>query len=494
MTALPTLYSFPIPVPSYRQIFKSTGLLGSVQALNIALNVVRAKVAALLIGAAGMGLADLYMRTMSLAATATNCGLSLSAVKQLAPLCEPDSEPALQAEAHRQAALIRTWVLVTALAGAALCALFAPWLSRWLTGSEGHSLLIAWLGPATAFTTLAGGETAILQASRRLKALARATAWGGVTTLISSCTFYWLWGVRGIVPMLTVSTAALLALLMWENRRAYPYRLCRVGRSFVREGLPLIRLGTAYILAGVMASGVELLIRVALQRLGGGLAAIGLYAAGFTLTVNYARLLFVGVDADYYPRLSATAGRREANVAINRQINVLVVLMAPFLVMLGLALPLLVRVLYTAEFDAIIPMVLCAAPSMYFKAVCMPIAYLPLARGHSALYLGMELTYSILFGIVAVAGYHYGGLAGSGIALAVAHLADLAMVWAVYRRRYGYRMNRGTLVRIGWLFVLLLAGLAGAALAHPLWRWGLSLAALALMMPQVWPILRRLKR
>lgn len=482
-------------MPSYRQIFKSTGLLGSVQALYIALSVVRAKVAALLIGAAGMGLADLYVRTMNLVGMATNCGLSLSAVKQLAPLCDPDEKTeALQAEAHRQAALVRTWVLVTALAGALLCALLAPWLSQWLTGSAHHSAHLAWLGPATAFTTLAGGETAILQASRRLKALARATAWGAVSTLITSCTFYWLWGVAGIVPMLSVSAAALLGLLVWENRRAYPYRLCPIGRSFFAAGLPLIKLGAAYVLAGVMASGVELLIRAALQRLGGGLTAIGLYAAGFTLTINYARLLFVGVDADYYPRLSATSDRRAANVAVNRQINVLIVLMAPFLVVLGLALPLLVRVLYTAEFDAIVPMVLCAAPSMFFKAVCLPIAYLPLARGHSALYLGMELAYNALFGLLAVAGWHYGGLAGAGCALALAHLVDLVMVWGVYRVRYGYVMNRSTLLRVLALLALLLAGLWGASLPAILARWGVGVASLLLMLPFVWPMLRKLKR
>jgi len=49
---------------SYRHIFRATGLLGSVQVLYVLIAVVRNKITALFIGAAGMGLADLYARTV----------------------------------------------------------------------------------------------------------------------------------------------------------------------------------------------------------------------------------------------------------------------------------------------------------------------------------------------------------------------------------------------------------------------------------------------
>lgn len=464
------------------------------QALYIVISVVRAKVAALLIGAAGMGLADLYMRTMNLVGNATNFGLSLSAVKQLSPTFSAPSEDEASQTARRQVAQVRTWVMLTALLGAAACVVLSPLLSRWLTGSLSQTIRLACLAPAIAFTTLAGGETAILQSAHRLRALARATARGATATLAVSSAFYGLWGISGIVPMLIVSTAILLILLLRESHRLFAYQLCGIDHHFLKAGMPLLRLGSAYILAGVMASGVEMAIRAGLLRLSGGLATVGLYAAGFTLTVNYARLLFVGVDADYYPRLSTTIGHREANVAINRQINLLMVLMAPFLVVLALCLPLLVRLLYTNEFTCIIPMVICAAPSMFFKAIAMPIAYLPLARGHSLLYLGMELAYNILFGLLAVAGFWKGGLLGAGLALSAAHLADLVMVWSVYSQRYRYHMNRGTLFRLSALLILLLVGLAGAMMENLGWRIGSGLGVLLLMLPVVWPVLRKFRR
>jgi PST family polysaccharide transporter len=45
----------------YRQIVKSTGLVGIGQVLAIVINMVRVKALALLVGTAGMGIAGLYL-------------------------------------------------------------------------------------------------------------------------------------------------------------------------------------------------------------------------------------------------------------------------------------------------------------------------------------------------------------------------------------------------------------------------------------------------
>lgn len=478
---------------SYRQLFKSTGLLGSVQALYIVIAVVRNKVAALLIGPAGMGLADLYARTLELVGNGTNFGLGLSAVKRLAEVCREGEGTRMHRA--RLVRLVRTWVLLTALLGTAVCLVLAPLLGRTGFGGGGHTLDLLALAPAVGFTTLAGGEIALLKALGMLKALARATLFTALITLAGGCTFYGLWGMRGIVPLLLLAAAATFGCHLREAIRRYPYSLGPLARRFLREGAPLLRLGTAYILAGLMTSAAELAIRAYLSHEAGGLATVGLYAAGLTLTVTYARLLLSALDADYFPRLSVTdSAPRAANVVINRQINTLVVLMTPFLIAFCLILPWVVRLLYTHEFMAVIPMVVAAAPYMFFKAIYTPVAYLPLARGHSLLYMGMELSYDIIFCLSVILGYEWGGLWGAGLGLSAANLCDLIMVGTVYRLRYGYRPNRATWVRCLLMAVLLAAGLTAALLPLPIMRWGLGLTALFLTLPAAWPILRKLRR
>ena len=478
---------------TYRQLFKSTGLLGSVQALYILIAVVRNKVAAQLIGAAGMGLADLYSRTLDLLGGSTNFGLGMSAIKTLSE--QTDGEAVAQQRAL-QVRRVRTWVAVTAVFGLLVCLACSPLISLMVCGNVERTGDFCLLSPAVALATLTGGEVAILKSQRQLKRLASATLWSAVFALAACVVLYSWLGVAGVVPMLVCSAAGLFAFNLREAQKSYAYRLGPFTRNFLRTGLPMLRMGIAYMMAAVMTAGAEMLIRAALMRTAGNLATIGYYAAGFTLTVSYARIVFVAMDADYFPRLSAIPAHdvRETNVAINRQINTLVVLMAPFLMLFSLFLPWIIRLLYTSDFLVIMPMVLCAAPYMFFKAVYTPVAYLPLARGHSLRYMYMELAYDVVFCAGVIGGYYFGGLTGAGLGLAGANLFDLLFISLYYRRHYGFRMSKGTWQRCLFLFVILLANLWAASQSAPLLHWLGGSLCLALSVPYMWPVLRKIKK
>lgn len=498
---------------NYRQIFKSTGLLGSVQVLYILVAVIRNKLAAILIGPAGMGLADLYSRTLELIGSSTNMGFGLSSVKVLSEIYQKEEEekdhtaenaltgttasarPQYSDEVLKQVCLIRTWVLLLAVFGALICLVLSPLISQMAMGNKEHTLQFCLLAPTVAFSTAVLGEISILKATRKLKLLARASAYSALSTLLISAPLYYVWGMKGIVPVLVLTAASMFVFNLREATRFFPYRLGFFKRKYLEKGYPMIRLGIAYVLAGVMTSGAELFIRAFLARTENGWQNIAFYAAGFTLIVSYARLIFVAMDADYFPRLTAVIhNRREMNVTINRQINTLIVLMGPFLMMFCLALPLIIRILYTTEFLVIIPMVLCAAPYMFFKAIYTPIAYITLANGSSVLYMIMEFTYDIIFCLLVVLGFHFYGLLGAGVALSIANLFDLCLVSIVYKYRFGYQMNRETRVRCLLLFLLLIAGLAAAS--HPLIKMKLLLGGTFLLMtiPVIWPVLKKIKR
>lgn len=476
-------------MPTYRQLFKSTGLLGSVQALYILIAVVRNKVAAALIGAAGMGLADLYARSLELLGGATNFGLGLSAVKHLSAGCSHTDAEALS----EQVRTVRTWVAITALFGLLVCLALSPLISLMACGSTLRAADFCLLSPAVALATLAGGEIALLKAMRQLKRLARATLWSALFTLAVSVWLYASMGISGVVPVLVCGAAGLFGFNLREATQSHAYRVGPLNRRTLRAGLPMLRMGTAYILAGVMTAAAEMLIRAALVRSHEGLAAIGYYAAGFTLTVSYARLVFVALDADYFPRLSAIPATdvREMNVTINRQINTLVVLMVPFLMVFSLFLPLIIRLLYTSDFLVIHTMVLCAAPYMFFKAIYTPIAYLPLARGNSVRYMVMELAYDAVFCLSVIGGYYWGGLTGAGVGLSVANLFDLLLISYCYRRHYAFSLSSGTRGRCLWLFAILAATLWVSAQPSLLLRTVGGTVCLSLTVPYVWPVVRK---
>lgn len=472
---------------SYSHILKYTGIFGSVQVLYVLIAVVRNKLAALLIGAVGMGLADLYGRTVELVGNTTNFGIGFSGVRRLSALYETGDRRAI----GHYVRLVRSWVLLTALLGALVCLACSPLLSYATTGGYGSTLEYCLLAPAVAFTTLTGGELVVLKGIRQLKRMAAVSALGALATLVISAPLYWWLGLHGVLPVLVLVPLTTFLLNLHAASHEYPYRVTLRRPRFLRQGSDMLRLGIAYIVAGICGTGAEFAVRSFLSRSDGGLEAVGLYAAGFVLTVSYARIIFTAMDADYFPRLSAAVGDRgRMNTEINRQTDVLVLLIAPFLIAFALALPIIVRVLYTEAFLDIIPMVICAAGYMFFKACFSPAAYLPLAAGHSFTYMAMELAYDVPFIFLVVGGYHLGGLVGAGIGLTISNGYNFLLVLLVYMRRYGYRPATHT-VRLALVQGLLLAaGLAAAWQSAPLLHYGLGLLVLLVSAALTWRKLR----
>jgi len=475
---------------SYRHIFRATGLLGSVQVLYVLIAVVRNKITALFIGAEGMGLADLYARTLDLVGSGTNFGLGLSAIKRLSE--EYDAENPHSERLVNLVRLIRSWVLLTALLGTGVCFAFAPLISRWATGSAAHTYAFMLLAPFVGFSTLATGEMTLLKATQRLRSLALCTLFGAVATLCTSLLFYAWLGMRGIVPVLVLSPVCLYGICLRETRKIYPLCFTLRNRGFLAQGIPMLRLGAAYVVAGVMTAGAEIVIRAALMRTENSLSTVGLYAAGITLTVSYARLIFSALDSDFFPRLAAAGKRvREEHVIINKQINVLIVLMCPFLLVFCLALPLIIRLLYTSEFLSVIPMVICAAPSMFFRAMYMPIESLALARGDALTYMVMELSYDLLLCLCVLVGYHLGGLAGAGLGLTLAGLLDFIQATVVYGRIYRFRLSHTTAQRCLLLFTLLALGLLCHLISQPILHYAAAGLLCLLSLCAALPVVKR---
>ena len=69
---------------TYGQILKSSALMGGSTIANIAVNVVRAKAMALLLGPAGVGLVGLYTSVLNLTHSVAGMGINQSGVRQIA--------------------------------------------------------------------------------------------------------------------------------------------------------------------------------------------------------------------------------------------------------------------------------------------------------------------------------------------------------------------------------------------------------------------------
>lgn len=472
---------------SYGQVLKYTGLLGGVQVFYVLMSILRNKATAVFIGPWGMGMAFVYSKAAEFLCSATNFGLGISSVRRLAELHERGERRAVE----QYVKLIRSWTLITALLGFVACLVLAPVLSRRMLGDYHSTKGFLLLSPTVFLLTMLGGELAILKGLHELRRMAGVSVLVGLVTTLSTVAIYALMGLHGVLPVLLTTSAVTFLLNLRATTRLYPYRVGLRSMHLLRRGTHLVRLGAAFTLAGLVGAGADFAIASFISQ-SASPHAVGLYGAGFTLIVSYARIVFVAMDADYYPRLSA-AGEdvRRRNVIINRQIDVLVLLMAPFLILFSLFLPLVVRIIYTEEYLIVVSMAVYAMSYMFFKAVYTPVAYLPLARGDSMTYFLMETAYYVVFVLAVTAGYALKGLSGAGIGLSVANLFDLLALTTVYGLRYGFRFEVPVLRRCLLHFVLLLMGLGCALVPDAALKFGLGIPVAMASVALSWRFLGR---
>lgn len=461
---------------TYDHIVKYTGLFGGVQGLNMLIGILRNKITAYILGPAGIGLINIYNKVTGLVSQATNLGISFSAVKHIAELSETtDTE-----QRDKLIDTVRMWCLMTAALGMLAGLFLSPWISRWTFGNYDYTFTFCLLSLIVAMTAITGGEIAILKGLKQLKKVATISIFAALGTLLVCVPFYYCWGMKGIVGALIVSNAVVLGIHLHYSSQVAPWRKTITTLHSVKAGIPMAKLGVAYVLAGIILQGAEFFISTFILN-HSDLEHVGLYNTGFFLITYIGSLLFTSIEADFFPRLSALVNdNKRMNRAINQQIEVCILLISPCIILEVIAMPLIIRILYTAQFVQAGAMATYAIFYLFFKAMTLPVAYLSLANGDSKTFFIADSLYALFIAIaIPIAFAHY-GLAGAGVALSLASIFDLLLIHIFYSIRYGFRLDLRPMKTYIAQF-LLLGGCVYASTLSASWaRWLLSLSALLL--------------
>ncbi len=457
---------------SYDHVLKYTGMFGGVQVLVTLIGLVRNKFMALLLGTAGVGFNALFVSMQNFASQCTNLGISFGAVPKLSEYYEEQQEE--QLEYHIQ--VIRLWSMIAAGLGFLFCVAVSPLMNDLSFTWGNHTLHYAMLGVSVAMLTLTGGETAVLKATRRLGALAKIQIYTAIISVLVSIPLYYYYGHSGVIPVIVSMAAVTMVATMRYSYRSYPLRLQWTG-SVLKSGAGMIRLGVAFVLAAAVGSASEMFIR-AFLNVEGGLGDVGLYNAGFMLTITYAGMVFSSMEQDYFPRLSAVSKDVEkTNETVNKQMEVSLLLLAPMLVALLTALPVLVPLLFSNEFLPVVGMAQVAVLAMYFKVLNLPVAYITLARSKSLAYLLLETTYFVVLVVGVMAGFRMWGIWGTGLAVVIAHIAELMTVGGYAYWQFNYRCT-WTIARYAGVQTAI--GLVAYAVSVMVEGWGYWIAEAAL--------------
>lgn len=455
MDKLKDLHNDETSDTSYDHVLKYTGIFGGVQGLKLLVSAVRMKLTASILGSWGIGLITAYSSVFEFLNNASNMGIPLNATRRTSELFEEGTEEQI---AH-QVMVIRTWVLWSALLSVLICLFFSPLISYFFFEHDWHRWPVVMLTSLVAVTNIiAEGECAILKGLRQVRKVAVIETILALGTLACTIPLYYLLGIHGVIVGLIAFGALSAAMHFSFSLRLVSYKVKPLSQRTFCEGLPLIKVGIPYVLAGVANAGLQMIIP-AIILAHHTMVELGYYKAGWALMIGYSGLVFLALESDYFPRLSAVNNdKRRMNDTINQQIDVCTLILSPLLIILVIFMPYVLQVLFEEEFTIATGMATLSVFYPFLRCMALPMGYSVLAKGHSISYLVLEVVYDVLFGLLIWWCYNAFGLFGAGVALSAGALYDVVVYFLFCHFRYGFVFRTSTLLFcIGQLACLVFA-------------------------------------
>lgn len=271
----------------YKTAFKATALFGGVQVVIILIQILKAKVVALWLGASGLGIMSLFNAATSLIFSISNLGLQESAVRDIAYAKGSGDE-------NRVAGTIKAinrWVIATGFLGAVVTIALSPWLSEWIFESDAYVTAFILLSCVVFLMGIYSANYATLQGTRNLKLMAQANVFGAISGFLCSLPMFYFFRDEGIVWALILTALSTTAVSLFYVKKAYIPKVDQTFAESYRIGLKAVRLGIMLALSGISVTLVQFAIKTFIVRMG-GLNDVGLYEAGWALNTTYLGLVF----------------------------------------------------------------------------------------------------------------------------------------------------------------------------------------------------------
>ena len=458
---------------AYKNIMKAMALFGSVQGLNIGLNLVRTKLVAMFLGPAGVGLSAIYNETKELIHESTNMGMDQSGVREISVAYEKWQETGERDSLDNTIMLVRSWVALFAIVGILVCFLFAYPLSISTFGNSEHVVSYMLLAPAVGMATITCGEMAILKATRQLKDIASLSTINIALGFVTNIPLYYLYGIKGILPAILFFSVCQMFIATRISYRNFPIRLC-FKKIFLAIGKPMLLLGGAFVLQGFLEHGTKLAIQ-AFINMHGNISEVGLYSSATMIISIFLGVFASSIAVDFYPRLSGVfADEEKRALAVQRQIDVLQLFTAPSLVAFLISLDIIIPVMLSSEFDGVIPILQIALATCLTRSISQPMAFIPLAAGDSKMFLFVDIVgFALMYSIYTTCYSLYGFI---GIAYGICIYNFLSLIWVISCMKLKYNISPNPRNLIFFLFQTIILAIASysTGLEYGIAYWSLG--------------------
>ena len=416
---------------AYKKGLKGISVFGGLQIYKILISVISTKISAVFLGPVGLGIYGLYTSTMTTIEGLTNCGLGISAVKDIAQSKGNDIETA------RTFIVLNRLVWFTGLIGVAVCFFFADILSEVTFGNHDYAWGFRIISLTLLAQQLTAGKEALVIGLSKYKMIAKLRLYVGLLTLIASATFYIIMGIRGIVPVIFAS-AFIHAIVAFAVTRKIELPKVKVTRA------ETFTLGKLMLLAGiflsiswVLGSASGYAIRVFIRSFSDE-ATLGLFISSFALVNTYLGLVYTSIEGDVYPRLSSTKGDKEDfRTLAQSEMELVLFLIVPLVALLIVFSQPVLQVFYSSKFLGAKNIIMWSAVSMVVRTPGWVASVGMRSLGRNKEYMYNQLVANLYQLIMNIIAFYYWGLLGVGISYTIARVFySIQSIWWLHRMGY----------------------------------------------------------
>jgi PST family polysaccharide transporter len=432
---------------SYRQIFRSSAIIGSASLINILIGIINVKVVAVLLGPAGIGLMGLYQSITKTASTLTGCGLDMSAVRQIA---------AAQGDQNILALIRRSLLwgnLLLGSLGMVLLWVFREVVAKLVFQDTLYAFEVGCLGIGVLLSLLASSQLAILQGLRRIGDVARVNVLGSLVGSVIGITIICMFGQDGIHWFVVTSPVASVIFALWYVSRLPKIKADQDWTLLRKQWQGMLSLGIPLMTATLLTLVTQIIARSLVMK-HFGLDANGYFQAAWAISMTYIGFVLAAMATDYLPRLTAVIhDHNRAKQLVHEQTKMAILLAAPVLLAMLTLAPWVIELLYSKSFAPAAEILRWQVMGDIFKVIGFPMGFIVLAQGRGDVFIGTQLNWNVLYLLSLWLGLESMGLVVVGIGFFFAYVMQVGLVRWVAGRLIGFTSESGNVVMFTTLLI-----------------------------------------
>lgn len=419
---------------SYNQILKTTAIFGGVKIFSVLIGLFKAKIIAIFLGPAGMGVFNLINYPVTLFSQFSGLGISTSGIREVAQTKD-------EQQLSETAEVIKYWNRTLGVIGSLILLALAPWISRLSFGDDSYTWAFQILSVVVFLTNLGGEYEVLLRGRRETKLVAKAGFYSSLAGFIVSIPFYYAFGIPGIVVVIFI-TAMTLAGVNYLYARKLKIRPTKLPyREIFKRGKNMVSIGFFIVLGDLLFVGIISVVN-AFIRNRGGIEDVGYFQACFQIAQSSINVVLVAMAADYYPKLSKLHDNIcGLSTAVTQQLEIAVCLCVPIVVCLIVFSPLVIQILLSPDFLCVQYAISLFLSGAIFRLPYWALNFVVLAKADTKLYVTIVAISNIciLFPTFCL-GYYAWGIEGIAYAYICLIIVNGLIEYLIVRRKYGIKL------------------------------------------------------